>query len=640
MFQRLEILKNLPQPVLDYPQRILREHLYGVDLDPEAAEIAAVNLTMQAFADTKREKLPLILNENIKVGNSLISGTEEELRRYFGDNWKEKKPFNWEEEFPQIMAEGGFDVVIGNPPWVESKRMQPAEKAYYRAAFQSMYGQYDIFNGFVERGLQLSREHGVLGFIVPNRFIMNPDYEPLRLLLLNTAKILQLCDVGEHIFESVEMPAVITILQKELEANERNKNQVRVKTSIEDLEREGYKEYSVPQEQFLKEHAFLFTIYQPAEVSTIIQKIENGAVKFGELVNNARGVEIGKRSQLVSDRRLGNDYVPFLVGEDMDRFIILEHRFLRLGDGTVDYKNPELYQGEKILVRKTGAGIRATLDDANFYVIQVIYIFKPKSEKANTRYLLGLLNSKLMSFYHFVKFGEKEKKAFPHLRQELVLQLPIRRIDFDNPEEKRKHDNLTALADRMLELNKQLVPIRKASTPEKDKLVEEIELTDRAIDRLVYALYQLNDDEIKLIEKESFGEKFAEAHSKLLTLEQAEALAEKYIASQQRRKILQQELERIKEIIIRQYQPERIYLFGSLAQGEVHEWSDIDLCIIKRTEARFLERLKEIIELTDSRIAVSFTVYTPEEVATFEREGHYFWMDEIVAKGKIIYESS
>jgi len=121
MFKRLELLKQLPQPLLDYSHHILQKQLYGVDIDPEAAEIAAVNLTMQAFTDARQEKLPLILNENIKVGNSLISGREQELCRYFGESWKEKRPFNWEDEFPQIMKDGGFDVVVGNPPWVSLK---------------------------------------------------------------------------------------------------------------------------------------------------------------------------------------------------------------------------------------------------------------------------------------------------------------------------------------------------------------------------------------------------------------------------------------------------------------------------------------------------------------------------------------
>ncbi|MBI4992944.1 MAG: N-6 DNA methylase [Candidatus Magasanikbacteria bacterium] len=93
---------------------ILLENIYGVDLDGQAVELARLNLLLDAL-DTKA-KLPN-LAKNIKNGNSLISGTENELKKYFGENWRDKKPFNWQEEFPEVLRQGGFDVIVGNPPW-------------------------------------------------------------------------------------------------------------------------------------------------------------------------------------------------------------------------------------------------------------------------------------------------------------------------------------------------------------------------------------------------------------------------------------------------------------------------------------------------------------------------------------------
>ncbi len=176
------------------------------------------------------------------------------------------------------------------------------------------------------------------------------------------------------------------------------------------------------------------------------------------------------------------------------------HRYLKLGDASVDYKSPELYKGEKIIVRKTGTGLRATLDNQDFYVIQVIYIFKPKTEDVNLRFLLGLFNSKLMSFYYFTKFGEKEKRIFPHLRQGPILQLPIRRIDFNNPKDKKRHDDLVALVGKMLELNKRLAPIRDTYGNEREELLREIKRTDDEIDQKVYELYGLTEEERQIIE--------------------------------------------------------------------------------------------------------------------------------------------
>ena len=105
-----------------------------------------------------------------------------------------------------------------------------------------------------------------------------------------------------------------------------------------------------------------------------------------------------------------------------------------------------------------------------------------------------------------------------------------------------------------------------------------------------------------------------------------------------RRAALQAELERIVRVLVEQYEPERIILYGSFAHGEIHEWSDLDLCVIKRTEKRFIERLEEVGLLTLPRVGCQILVYTPEELAAMERRGHYFFIDEILRKGKVLYE--
>ena len=121
---------------------ILTGNIFGVDLDQQAVEFARLNLLLRGLA--KRDHLPPLTN-NIRRGNSLISGTEEELKAYFGDNWRDKKPFNWEQEFKDIMANGGFDVVIGNPPYVRIQSLPRDEADYFRSHFKSAYGSFDLY---------------------------------------------------------------------------------------------------------------------------------------------------------------------------------------------------------------------------------------------------------------------------------------------------------------------------------------------------------------------------------------------------------------------------------------------------------------------------------------------------------------
>src|SRR5215510_10755208 len=101
---------------------------------------------------------------------------------------------------------------------------------------------------------------------------------------------------------------------------------------------------------------------------------------------------------------------------------------------------------------------------------------------------------------------------------------------------------------------------------------------------------------------------------------------------------LQAELERIVCVPVKQYDPECIILYGSFAHGDIHEWSDLDLCVIKRTEKRFIERLEEVGLLTLPRVGCQILVYTPKELEAVKQQGHYFFVDEILGKGKVLYE--
>lgn len=105
-----------------------------------------------------------------------------------------------------------------------------------------------------------------------------------------------------------------------------------------------------------------------------------------------------------------------------------------------------------------------------------------------------------------------------------------------------------------------------------------------------------------------------------------------------RKNILQSELRRISQVIIQNYFPEKIILFGSLASGNIHEWSDIDLVIIKKTNERFIKRLHDVAFLTHPEVGVNFLVYTPSEFQEMISDDNYFVVDEILKKGRILYE--
>lgn len=101
---------------------------------------------------------------------------------------------------------------------------------------------------------------------------------------------------------------------------------------------------------------------------------------------------------------------------------------------------------------------------------------------------------------------------------------------------------------------------------------------------------------------------------------------------------LEQELKRVTKVLVREYQPQRMILFGSLATGRVHEWSDIDLAIVKDISRRFIDRIGDVLHLTHPQVGLNVVVYTPQEVDQMSANDNYFWVDEIEKKGKVLYD--
>ena len=195
----------------EYRMPLLQNNVFGVDFDPQAVEIARLNLLLRALA--QQQLLPS-LRDNVKRGNSVIEGNEDELAPYFGGEWREKHPFNWQREFPQVTEDGGFDVVIGNPPYVGFQGFE-VDKPYLRAQYRSATGRFDVYMPFIERGLQLLKPGGILGFICPTNFMKRQHGAALRHLLKSEVAIEAIVDF-EHsqVFEEVTNYTCILVLRK------------------------------------------------------------------------------------------------------------------------------------------------------------------------------------------------------------------------------------------------------------------------------------------------------------------------------------------------------------------------------------------------------------------------------------------
>ncbi len=184
-----------------YFREILKNNIYGVDLNEESVEITKLSLWLKSAVRGKKLET---LDNNIKCGNSLIDDPA-----VAGD-----KAFNWNTEFADIMASGGFDVIVGNPPYTYRNSISEKERKYFKDRFLSNEGNFDLYKFFIEKLAHVCKRNGYSSFIVPNTFLSALTYKKLRDVIINEFEVIEFFDLGLGIFENVIVESVIFTFKK------------------------------------------------------------------------------------------------------------------------------------------------------------------------------------------------------------------------------------------------------------------------------------------------------------------------------------------------------------------------------------------------------------------------------------------
>ncbi|HOJ64980.1 MAG TPA: N-6 DNA methylase, partial [Spirochaetota bacterium] len=451
--------KNYDQAQLDFKTglpfstklKILKNNIFGVDLDKQAVEIAQLNLLLKVAE--KGHRLPL-LQENIKCGNSLIDDPA-----VAGD-----KAFKWEDEFKEIMQEGGFDVVIGNPPYVEARQIVQEYVDFYRGKFKSAGNRVNTFPLFIEKSINLLKYKGFLGMIVHKNSIRSNDYIKLRQFVLNNCRILKIIPLGAGVFEGVTGEMVIFIFQKNSNLKEKQKNIVLHGTKDSVLKQNSYQR--LPQKIFYEIPGNRFNVYLNENKIKILEKIKINSVELREVAYTKQGIIVGDEKKYIKKTRESEKYKPILRGRNISRYNIqFNNEYLFYVPGTKILKRgktPDLFEkSEKILTQHVSGRIIAALDCDKYYVLQTINLVFSKGNISN-KYLLALLNSKLINFYYDSYFNMGSEFTTAVATENLDL-IPIKLI----PESQQQP--IINLVDKMLSLNKRLNEIGDKKTDERAK---------------------------------------------------------------------------------------------------------------------------------------------------------------------------
>ena len=225
--------KNVYKLTIEEKQRILLNNIYGVDIDGQAVEVTKLSLYLKLLenegSETKGKgqlfnfsdmKLLPSLDSNIKCGNSLVGSdyyNEKDVSLFDDEAMRKINTFDWDKEFPEVFAQGGFDCVIGNPPYVKEYTNRDCfEGLHSHPCYQ---GKMDLWYFFGYQGIVFLKDDGLIGFIAPNNWITNAGASIFRNFILNNARILQYVDFGNYkVFENASIQTMIYIMQKTKDA--------------------------------------------------------------------------------------------------------------------------------------------------------------------------------------------------------------------------------------------------------------------------------------------------------------------------------------------------------------------------------------------------------------------------------------
>jgi hypothetical protein len=421
-----------------------------------------------------------------------------------------------EPETPYLSHISGFDCVIGNPPWVDIKGLPAKLVKYYFKKFQSTENRINLYSIFIEKSLNLLNNYGTFGFIIPNSLLYQSSYKKLRKIILENWNVESIVRLPDNVFSGVKAETIIITINKSTKQTHcllYDRNDI-----INLIDTETAKETKYLQSKNWADNEFFaFDIFSNKQEKELLTKIETDKVELSKLCDFTLGITPydkykGHTSKQITERAFHSSipkdstFKPLLEGADVKRYFVEwgEKEYISYGDWLGAPRQNRFFTSPRILVRQIVSGnplrIYAGYTETEFYNVQSIFnIIINNHANIDLKYLLALINSNLINFYHSHKYLDLTKNLFQKILIQNCKKFPIKVIDPQNKTEVRLHDQIIKHVDNLLQLNKEL---QAASLPEKNEQIRQrIEYNEDKINEIVYELYGLTDEEVKIIEK-------------------------------------------------------------------------------------------------------------------------------------------
>jgi len=497
-------------------RQILLETVHGVDIDPQAVEVTQLSLYLKLLEDETRETLqreqdlfggddPILppLQDNIKNFNSVISSDLLDGELLADEAVRKMEAFHaadWSVQFEAIMKAGGFDAVVGNPPYVRPHNLEDETKKYFWQHYKTFTHKSDLYCCFMENSTRLLKTGGYFSYIVSHGWLRLNSFQELRRFVLENHRIKQLVEFPYNVFADAQVATGIFVFEKST-ASQRQKVQIIGATQM--AETASFKKVrEIPQAAFEATFQNVFDTSISSETEAIKEKMRRG-VSIGANFEICFGLKTGDDEKFLHKTKGSHpDDKPLLRGDDVKRYqteykgeyVWYVPSRMRLHRQTARPGEPRRFEQPKILVKDTSSDFAGTYDPDGFYVKDVL-IVTPKGSIAHNydlRFVTGVINSKALHFYYRTTFQTI------HVQNEELASLPLPKIDFADKTDKSLHDKLVSLVDKMLML---MPKLHAAKTDAARKTLQNaVTKTDQDIDLLVFKLYGLTKAEIKIVE--------------------------------------------------------------------------------------------------------------------------------------------
>jgi type I restriction-modification system DNA methylase subunit len=531
----------------DVEKSILENNLFGVDLNEESVEIAKLSLWLRTAQPNRKLN---DLNNNIKCGNSLIDDIA-----IAGD-----KAFNWQNEFPQIFEKGGFDVIIGNPPYVNAndlkKNSTSLEYNFLKANYSTAKGTVDLYIYFFEKGLNLLNFNGILTYITPNRFLSASYGSALREYIIFNYKLEAVIDYSDkNVFpDASTYPVITTITQK-------TDKPFNILTGKFDDNSKQLISSSFPSNKLnlLDDYILGFLLNDKLDITEKIIGKSISLSNTGKINATSTAKEADDYSVLINEiegyKLINTGTIdPYFTswGFDFltDKGKKYKNPYLPYNNNLISKNRQNLYSSPKIIISKIGLKCEAFYDGLGIYASVNTNCIHSFENDFKPEYILCWINSKLYNYMFECLFdGLRMSGGYllfsaPNLKNTHILKATVleqsnfigfannisdcknmlqeqsqkfqrtiqRKFELEILPKKLQDWYLLSYPEFIKELAKKKVKLSLSQEAEwEDYFIEEskkaldlksqIDTTDKAIDKMVYELYGLTEEEIEIVEK-------------------------------------------------------------------------------------------------------------------------------------------